>query len=112
MTIAVREIGGPVVVVKPRGRLAAGEAPEFRAVVADLVATGRTKVAVDLDHTTFLDSTGLGALVAGLRAARAAGGDLTIARPRDQVLDILTLTTMTRVLPPHATVDDAVAALP
>ena len=42
---------------------------------------------------------------------RTAGGDLTIARPSGQVLDVLTLTTMVRVLPPHDTVADAFAAL-
>ncbi|MBW0252991.1 STAS domain-containing protein [Cellulomonas sp. PS-H5] len=109
--IAVQRIGGPVVVLRPRGRLTAGDAPELRAVVADLVEQGRTKLVVDLEETTFLDSSGLGALVAGLRATRTAGGDLTIARPTGQVLDVLTLTTMIRVLPPHETVADAFAAL-
>jgi anti-sigma B factor antagonist len=109
--IAVQRIGGPVVVLRPRGRLTAGDAPELRAVVADLVEQGRTKLVVDLEETTFLDSSGLGALIAGLRATRTAGGDLTIARPTGQVLDVLTLTTMIRVLPPHETVADAFAAL-
>ncbi len=111
MEISVQRIGGPVVVVHPRGRLTAGDAPELRAVLDELVAAGRTKVVVDLEETTFLDSSGLGALVAGLRITRTAGGDLTIARAGGQVLDVLTLTTMTRVLPPHETVADAFAAL-
>lgn len=111
MEIAVQRIGGPAVVLRPRGRLTSGDAPELRAVVADLVEQGVTKIVVDLEETTFLDSSGLGALVAGLRAARTAGGDLTIARPTGQVLDVLTLTTMIRVLPPHETVADAFAAL-
>lgn len=111
MEIAVQRIGGPVVVVRPRGRLTAADAPELKSVLADLVAAGRTKVVVDLEDTTFLDSSGLGALVAGLRLTRTAGGDLTIARPSGQVLDVLTLTTMVRVLPPHDTVPDAFAAL-
>lgn len=111
MEIAVQRIGGPVVVVRPRGRLTAADAPDLKAVFADLVEAGRSKIVVDLEETSFLDSSGLGALVAGLRVTRTAGGDLTIARPTGQVLDVLTLTTMIRVLPPHETVADAFGAL-
>ena len=111
MEIAVQRTGGPVVVVRPRGRLTAADAPELTSVVADLVQAGSSKVVVDLEETTFLDSSGLGSLVGALRLARTAGGDLMIARPSGQVLDVLTLTTMVRVLPPHASVADASAAL-
>ena len=111
MEIAVQRIGGPVVVVHPQGRLTAADAPELRTVLADLVEAGRTKIVLDLEETTFLDSSGLGALVAGLRITRTAGGDLTIARATGQVLDVLTLTTMIRVLPSHETVADAFGAL-
>jgi anti-anti-sigma factor len=109
--IAVQRISGSAVVVRPTGRLTAADAPELKAVLSDLVAAGSTRVVVDLEATTFLDSSGLGALVAGLRATRTAGGDLTIARPGGQVLDVLELTTMIRVLPAHETVADAFAAL-
>ncbi len=111
MEIAVQRSGGPLVVVRPRGRLTAADAPELTSVVADLVQAGGSKVVVDLEETTFLDSSGLGSLVAALRLARTAGGDLAIARPSGQVLDVLTLTTMVRVLPPHGSVADASAAL-
>jgi len=74
------------------------------------VADGRTLVVVDLSDTAFLDSSGLGALVGGLRTARAAGGDLRIAGVGQQVRTVLELTTMDRVLRPYATVEDAVGA--
>ena len=64
---------------------------------------------VDLDAVTFVDSSGLGALIGGLKAARQAGGDLRIARPGEQARAILELTTLNRVLRPHRTVEAAVA---
>jgi anti-sigma B factor antagonist len=109
--IAVQRIAGPVVVVKPRGRLTMGAAPAFTTQISELVAAGRNRIVVDLEETTFLDSSGLGALVGALRATREAEGNLTVARPTAQVLDVLTLTTMIRVLPPHDTVAEAFTAV-
>ena len=48
-------------------------------------AAGSNRVVVDLAETQFLDSSGLGALIAGLKTTRQAGGDLRIARPERQV---------------------------
>ncbi|WP_147795922.1 MULTISPECIES: STAS domain-containing protein [unclassified Cellulomonas] len=97
-------------VLRVQGRLTMAAAGELKAAVDREVAEGRTLVVVDLAETAFLDSSGLGALVGGLRTARAAGGDLRIARVGQQVRTVLELTTMDRVLRPYATVEDAVGA--
>jgi anti-anti-sigma factor len=104
----VTEQVGRAAVVHVVGRLTMAAAGELKAAVDREVATGRTLVVVDLEPTTFLDSSGLGALVGGLRSARAAGGDLRIARVGAQVRTVLELTTMDRVLRPYATIEDAV----
>ncbi len=103
-------VGDAVAVVRPKGRLTMVAASELKAVVERAVTSGRIVVVVDLAETTFMDSSGLGALVGGLRAARAVGGDLRIARPGAQVLTVLELTTMDRVLRPYGTVEDALGA--
>jgi anti-anti-sigma factor len=97
-------------VLRVQGRLTMAAAGELKAAVDREVAEGRALVVVDLGETAFLDSSGLGALVGGLRTARAAGGDLRIARVGQQVRTVLELTTMDRVLRPYATVEDAVGA--
>lgn len=66
-------------VIVPRGRLALTTAPQLRDAVTDLVEAGRTRLVVDLGSLEFVDSSGLGALVGGLRTTRAAGGDLRLA---------------------------------
>lgn len=110
MDVRVEPAGEAAAVVAPSGRLTMVTAGELTALVERTVAAGRTHLVVDLAETTFMDSSGLGALVAGLRVARAAGGDLRIARPTEQVLTVLTLTTMDRVLRPYTTVDEALGA--
>lgn len=110
MDVRVEPVGDSAVVVAPSGRLTMVTAGELTATVERTVAAGRTVVVVDLAETDFMDSSGLGALVTGLRVTRAAGGDLRIARATEQVLTVLQLTTMDRVLRPYDTVDEALGA--
>jgi len=80
-----RQQDGRVTVVSPSGRLDMAAAPAFREQVRALVTAGAARLVVDLGDVTFVDSSGLGAVIGGLRLARQAGGDLRIARPTDQV---------------------------
>ncbi len=97
------------VVLAATGRLNLSTAGHLRRVVGDAVDEGRTRVVVDLSEVVFIDSSGLGALVGGLKSARQAGGDLRIAGAGEQVRTVLGLTNLDRVLRPHASVEDALA---
>ena len=94
-------------VLQPTGRLNMVAAPAFKNMVEDTVASGQTRIVVDLGQVTFIDSSGLGALIAGLKATRQAGGDLRIADVPEQVLTVLRLTNLDRVLRAHPSVADA-----
>lgn len=95
-----------VAVVTTPARLTMANAPELRMRITDAVQR-TARVVVDLGDTAFVDSSGLGALVSGLKTARQAGGDLRIAGPGEQVRTVLSLTNLDRILRPHATVGDA-----
>jgi anti-sigma B factor antagonist len=94
-------------VIRCEGRLNMIAVPRLRSVIEAAVEGGRPRVVVDLTGTTFVDSSGLGALVAGLKRTRQAGGDLRIAGATEQVLTVLGLTNLDRVLRPHERVEDA-----
>ncbi len=97
-------------VIRPSGRLNMTAAPELRDLVATAIRDqGRSHVVIDLAATEFIDSSGLGSLVGGLKAARTAGGDLRIACPTTQVRMVLELTNMLRILRPYETVEDALS---
>ncbi len=98
---------GSATVLRPEGRLNMVAASDVKRAVAHAVDEGESRLVVDLGGTTFLDSSGLGSLVAGLKTARQAGGDLRIAGANDQALLVLRLTNLDRVLKPHGTVEDA-----
>lgn len=98
---------GTSTVVQPTGRLNMVAAPRLREQLRDLVENGSHRLVVDLSTTEFIDSSGLGALVSGLKAARQAGGDLRIARPTPTVLNVFKLTNLDRVLRPRESVEGA-----
>ncbi len=94
-------------VVVPQGRLNMVSARRLKELLSELVAGGTVRIVVDMAETTFLDSSGLGALIGGLKAARQAGGDLRIARPTPAVTTVFELTNLDRVLRARDDVDGA-----
>ena len=109
MQVAVEPQPGGAVVVTLAGRLDLLSAAMVRQELAAAVAAGHHRLVVDLGAVEFIDSTGLGSLISGLKATRLAGGDLRLARPAEQARTILQLTTLDRVLKPYATIEEALA---
>lgn len=107
MKIHTRVLGGGVAVLTLDGKLNMVSAPHLREEVHSCVTAGNNHVAVDLKKVDFIDSSGLGALINGLKATRQAGGDLRIASPTEQVKMVLELTNIDKVLRAY---DDAETA--
>jgi anti-sigma B factor antagonist len=110
-TVDVEPGADGVAVIRPRGRLNMVSAPHLREVIGDTVRQGRSRIVIDLAGTEFMDSSGLGALIAGLKATRQGSGNLRIAGAAAQVLTVLQLTNLDRVLRPYETVDEALDGL-
>jgi len=102
-----RTIASNVTVIKPTGRLNMAAASTLRKQLQDIVEGGSSRIVVDLSTTDFIDSSGLGALISGLKIARQVGGDLRIAATPKQVCTVLELTNLNRVLPTYESVDTA-----
>lgn len=98
---------GEVRVLDCQGRLTMTTAKTLREAVEASVEAGTPRIVVDLSGVLFIDSSGLGALIAGLKRTRQAGGDLRIAGAGDQVTTVLGLTNLDRVLRPYADVEAA-----
>jgi serine/threonine-protein kinase RsbW len=77
--------------------------------VRELMKGGATTLVLDLTELASIDSSGLGAVMGGLRLARQAGGDLRIAVPNRLVRQALRLTSLDRVLRPYESVDEAIS---
>ena len=95
-----------VKVLQPSGILDGASANQLRRDINDVVENGAEIVLVDFQDITFMNSTGLGALVATLRTVRSAGGELFICSLNEQVQMIFQLTKMDRVFKPLANRDE------
>lgn len=109
MQVTIDRQAGVTAVVHLTGQLDALSAPYVRSEFANAVAAGHSRLVVDLSNVGFVDSSGLGSLISGLKAARTAGGDLRLAQPSKQVRALLTLTMLERVLRSYPTVADALS---
>jgi anti-sigma B factor antagonist len=101
---------GDRTVVEVGGEIDVYTAPRLREQLVDLVADGKYHLIVDMERVDFLDSTGLGVLVGGLKRVRAHDGSLRLVCTQERILKIFRITGLTKVFPIHASVDEAVNA--
>ena len=97
-------------VVDVEGEIDIYTAPRLRELLIDLVSQNNYQIVVNLEKVGFLDSTGLGVLVGGLKRVRAHDGSLDLVCTREQILRIFRTTGLTKVFGIYQTVDQAIAA--
>jgi len=83
--------------VSVSGRLNGASAPEFKNHIIDMVDGGKKKLVIDMSGLVFIDSSGLSALISGLKCAREPGGWLKLAGLRDQPLSVIKLMLLDRI---------------
>ncbi len=94
---------------RPVGELDAYTVAQFREALAELAAA--TRLLIDLSEVPFMDSAGLGALIGGIRRAREAEGEVSVACSRPTLTRLLHTTGFDRIVPVTETVDAAAQAL-
>lgn len=80
-----------VTIVVATGPLVFPDVNGLRQQLISLAEGGANRLVVDLTRVTTIDSTGVGALVSGLKAARARGGDLRLAGPSAAIASMLNI---------------------
>ena len=107
----VHEKTGKVIVVKPlENRMDATIAVDFKTQMRALISEGQELFVLDLSEVDFVDSSGLGAIVASLKMLEGKG-DMVIAGAGERVMSLFKLTRMDRVFEVFPTSDDALARL-
>jgi anti-sigma B factor antagonist len=109
LEVQTRQTEGGVTVVAPTGRLDVAGAPALKDAMTDLAQNGPPRVVLDMEGVSFVDSTGLGSVIAALKQIRNRQGELRLAAPNQQVRVVLELTTLDKVFPYFATLEDALA---
>jgi len=96
-------------IVEVEGEIDVYTAPRLRELLIDLVNNGHYQLVVNMEKVEFLDSTGLGVLVGGLKRVRAHDGSLDLVCTQERILKIFRITGLTKVFGIHDTVDEAIA---
>ena len=109
LSLTTRTEGGRTV-VEVGGEIDVYTAPKLRETLVSLVDAGQYELVVDLERVEFLDSTGLGVLVGGLKRVRTHDGSLSLVCTQERLLKIFRITGLTKVFPIHSSVEEAVAA--
>ncbi|MFJ3222487.1 STAS domain-containing protein [Streptomyces sp. NPDC086783] len=83
--------------------------PELRRHLSDQVSRGRYHLLLDLAAVSFMDSSGINALLQAREQTRSVGGSVRLISPTPTVRRILDLTGVNMAVPSSESVDAALA---
>ena len=103
-------VGGDRAVLRIDGDIDACTAPQLRERVMDLAGRGTVHLIADLRGVGFLDSAGLGALVAARKELRGRAGSLRLVDGPGRIVQVLRITGLSDAFALHSCVLEAVTA--
>ena len=110
MKARVRQVG-QVAVVDIEGKITIGEGDMvLRDRVVELLDKGNHQIVLNLEKVTYMDSAGIGELVACYKRAKEKGGTVKLLNPSGKVLDLLTLTKLEEVFETYRQEQEAVGS--
>ena len=110
LTLNVYSDSPDYTVVAVGGEIDVYSAPKLREKLISLVEEGSYQLIVDMEAVEFLDSTGLGVLVGGLKRVRAHDGYIDLVCQQSRILRIFRITGLNKVFSIYDTVPEAIAA--
>jgi anti-sigma B factor antagonist len=110
LTLNVHSDASGLTIIAVGGEIDVYTAPKLRERLIGLVESGSFQLIVDMEDVEFLDSTGLGVLVGGLKRVRAHDGWIDLVCTQSRILRIFRITGLNKVFNIYDTVPDAVAA--
>jgi anti-sigma B factor antagonist len=110
MKLAERKIGTNIVLEVLESRLGADKAAAFKEEVSRHLTAGAASLVLDLSKVDFIDSSGLGAILAIFKRM-PKGSDLILCGATDSVASMFKLTRLDRVFTMKKNLDEVVSAL-
>lgn len=99
------------VVVSFKGHLTGGaDAAEFRDEINTLAEEGKTNVVGDMGDVSFMNSSGLGTLIAVLTSMRKRGGDFKLCNAQERIRSLLKISKLFTVFDLYETCEEAIEA--
>ena len=108
LQIIEKQIDG-VSVLDAVGRITLGEeSNQVRIKIKEMLGKGKSQIVLDLAEVSYIDSVGLGTLVAGYTSAQNQGATLKLANLTKRFRELLNITKLVTIFDTYDSVDDAV----
>lgn len=101
---------GQATVLTPKGDFDMAAADDMKRRLTELIDRGQSRLVMDLAQVPYIDSSGLGALVAAMKHARSAGGDIKLCALTPDVRAIFDMTRLIKVMEVHGSRQEALAS--
>jgi anti-sigma B factor antagonist len=98
---------GQVCTLAVTGEVDVYTSPVLKSYIVSALDDGCTDLVVDLEGVAFIDSSGLGVLVSGLRRVKEQAGSMRLVCTRDSILKIFRITGLDKVFPVFGSASDA-----
>jgi anti-sigma B factor antagonist len=105
----VSETHGDFVLVRLRGEVDLSWSQQVRRTILDALGAGN-QVGVELSQVSYIDSSGIAALVEGFQSARSKGRKFGLVAASGAVMSVLQLARLDKVFPLFASIEAARAA--
>jgi anti-sigma B factor antagonist len=93
-------------VITVSGEVDLASSPDLDAAIIAAIESGSSSLAIDLTDVSFMDSSGLGVIVRGLKRCREADKDLDLIITNERVLKVFGITGLDQVIPIHDSIED------
>jgi anti-sigma B factor antagonist len=93
-------------VITVSGEVDLATSPELDVAIIGALESGTQSLVIDLSDVSFMDSSGLGVIVRGLKRCREADKDLDLVISNERVLKVFGITGLDQVIPIHASIED------
>ena len=99
---------GDIVVVAIDGDIEFDDSIQLNELFGTIIKEGNPKIVLDLSACNYIDSSGIGALVEGLKTTQKASGDFRLCNLNDDFQEILMMTRIIKYFQVFNSVEDAV----
>lgn len=109
--VNVRETQGDTFVVDLNGEIDVYTSPKVKDAIGDLIDKGHYNLVINLEKVRYIDSTGLGVLIGGLKRVREHGGTVNLVCTNPQIKKIFDITGLVKIFGIYDDEDAAMKAL-
>jgi len=95
--VNIREAKGDSYIVDLNGEIDVYTSPKVKDAVGDLIDKGHYNLIINLEKVRYIDSTGLGVLIGGLKRVREHGGTVNLVCTNPQIKKIFDITGLVKI---------------